>query len=433
MKRLLITLLVIVLAVPLVLGGFLYFTYGSIDESVVPDTTVTVMGETVSADSYEWHAPVLGGLIFKDLYSTSGGKTKDCGTLDEGAEFTLSAPEGYESVASLLLGDSAVWTGKAEDIGQYTFLDSGQYTLTLSCEKFPDKGKPYGVFSYNATFVAVAGPRVEASADGVVQGDVLAVRLYNLPQDVQPTLETELGGGIPFVQSETPGNLDELGIKTMTAYVPVAYDRAPGDYAVSVRAGDQRWDIPCTVVEGEFTRQDLTIDVWDPVISEANSWWAYEQFNTTVPPLYGVGDAMCYWSGAFTRPHDGKINTEFGLFRYTNGSPDAERHAGIDIDGETGNPVLAPNNGKVLFAQYLLNTGNTLIIDHGGGLKSYFYHMDTLSVAEGAMVQKGDTVGTLGTTGYSTGPHLHYEVRIGDQAIDPTLLFEGTGGLYYYK
>lgn len=431
MKRLLVFIIVIIIAVPLALAGFVYYNYNSIGEEVVPELTLDVLGVEVASDGYEWHAPVFGGIMTKDLYGEASGEVPDCGTLGA-QQLQLELPLGYTSTATLFLGETSVWTGGAADIGRYNFLDSGRYTLRVACERPPEQGRGYGVINFAASFVVVAQPRIEVSGEAIAQGDVMAIRVFNLPEAIVPTAETDLGA-LTFTSSPTPGTDADLGVRSMTGYVPIAYDRTPGSYTVSVRAGEQRWDVTLTVVEGEFARQDLEIDVWDPVISEANSWWAYQEYNNTIPPYFYTADESQYWQGPFVMPVDGAINTEYGLFRYTNGSPEAERHSGIDIDGENGTPVQAPAAGRVVFAGYLLNTGNTLVIEHGGGLKSYFYHMDSLAVGGEAMVAQGDLVGTVGTTGYSTGPHLHYEVRIGDQAINPMLLFSGEGGMMYFK
>lgn len=431
MKRLLVTLLVIIIAVPLVLFGFLYYSYNSVGEEVVPEVTIDVLGTGVKPDGYEWHTPVFGGIVTKDLYLRGTCEATDCGSLTS-ENLELEAPEGYTTNATLAIGDTQVWSGGAGDIEGYTFLDSGRYTLTLTCEKQPEQGKGYGVLNFAATFTVVAQPRIQLSAEGIGQGDVMAIGVYNLPEGVVPTAESEVGA-VTFIPVATPGSDESLGVRTMAGYLPVAYNRAPGSYTVIVRAGEHRWDVTFTVVETAFPRQDLEIDVWDPVISEANSWWAYQEFNNTIPPFYYTTDENKYWQGAFIEPATGDINTEYGLFRYTNGEPDPSRHDGIDIDGEIGNPVVAPAAGKVVYAGTLLNTGNTLVIEHGGGLKSYFYHMDSLAVGVDAMVAQGDALGAVGTTGYSTGAHLHYEVRIGDQSIDPMLLFSGEGGLLYFE
>lgn len=435
LKRILILLLVLVIAFPTVIGLFLYTSYRSIDESAIPNITITVADEEIEPDGYEWYAPVFGGIIYKDLYQSSKGTVKDLGTLDGNTKLTIETPSTYSSVATLTKGDTQVWSGNAGDISGVAFVDSGEYRLDVSCEKYAETGKGYGILNFTASFWVVASPRIEASSDGVFQGDVLAIQLYNLEESIEPTVTANIGGYEAAVSfsPEVTADIKELGVRNMTAYIPVSYDREPGNYTVEVRAGKSRWDVAVTVLETEFTRQDLTIDTSSQEVSEASSWWAYEEFNTKVPPLYSQSDLEKYWDGDFIMPVEGEINTEYGLFRYTNGDPTPERHVGIDIDGETGDPVLAPNGGKVLMAETLLNTGNTIVLDHGYGLKSYFYHLDSLNVAVGDRIEKGDQLGAVGSTGYTTGPHLHYEVRIDTQPIDPMRLFDGSGGLLFFE
>ena len=75
----------------------------------------------------------------------------------------------------------------------------------------------------------------------------------------------------------------------------------------------------------------------------------------------------------------------------------------------------------MLFAGYLQLTGNTVLIEHGYGLKSWYYHMDSLDVSTGQMVEQGQIIGKVGSTGFSTGPHLHFAMRLNGTPIDPYL------------
>ena len=87
----------------------------------------------------------------------------------------------------------------------------------------------------------------------------------------------------------------------------------------------------------------------------------------------------------------------------------------------------------MVYAGFLQMTGNTVVIEHGGGLKSYFFHLDSLACKQGDIVEKEQFIGQAGSTGYSTGPHLHYEARIGNQSIAPAQLFNGSSGLYFAR
>lgn len=94
-------------------------------------------------------------------------------------------------------------------------------------------------------------------------------------------------------------------------------------------------------------------------------------------------------------------------------------HSGIDVRGKTGTPIYAAADGTVQFAQYHGGYGNTIMIDHGGRYETLYAHLYRIHVEEGEKVRKGDTIGELGSTGRSTGPHLHYEIIKDGQHVDP--------------
>ncbi len=421
MKKFLVILLVALIMFPLTLVGLVYLGYVMTDDSTVPKVQMKVMDTTLDPAGYEWYSPVFGGIRYKQFYETVSGVPADAGVLKE-SSILVDIPSNFTSSATLQRDGEVLWQGSGADLGSYRFIDNGEYVLSMELARDAEQGQGYGSFSYKALFHVKVEPRIEVSATALQQGGVGAVRLYNLAADAQPAVDSELGH-IIFTAD---------GSGTMTAFVPVDYQREPGDYEVRIVVGSYTWDVVFTVEEGDFERQDMEIDTSDTVITEANSYYAYQQYNETIPPFYETTDDTLYWTGRFIEPKSGPLTTPFGVFRYTNGSDTPSRHAGIDIDGNTGDTVVAPNGGRVVYADTLLNTGNTIVIEHGGGLKSYFFHLDSLAVREGDLVTKGQEIGTLGTTGYSTGPHLHYEARIGAECINPTELFEGTSGLYYF-
>lgn len=127
------------------------------------------------------------------------------------------------------------------------------------------------------------------------------------------------------------------------------------------------------------------------------------------------------FSPPFLRPLTGEVISAFGLRRILNGIPKSS-HNGIDFRAERGTPVIAMADGQVALADDLYYTGKTVILDHGGGLFSLYAHLDTLAVASETMISAGKKVGTVGSTGRSTGPHLHMGTRLGKSRIDPLAL-----------
>lgn len=118
-------------------------------------------------------------------------------------------------------------------------------------------------------------------------------------------------------------------------------------------------------------------------------------------------------------PVEGKLEGGFGGRRNPFGGPGYEFHSGQDIEAPMGAPVVAGASGRVSFVGWQNGYGQLVIVDHGGGLTTRYGHLSQIDVALGQAVSRGDLLGKVGSTGRSTGPHLHYEVRINDSAVNP--------------
>lgn len=116
---------------------------------------------------------------------------------------------------------------------------------------------------------------------------------------------------------------------------------------------------------------------------------------------------------ALLQPVQGRISSGFGVDRGDHS------HKGIDIAAPCGTPVQAAAAGRVTSAHYSDTAGNMVIIDHGGGLDTRYFHLSRFAVRAGAQVAQGQVIGYVGSTGRSTGCHLHWEVRLNGQAINP--------------
>jgi murein DD-endopeptidase MepM/ murein hydrolase activator NlpD len=115
---------------------------------------------------------------------------------------------------------------------------------------------------------------------------------------------------------------------------------------------------------------------------------------------------------------DGWFSSNFG-YRIDPFTGQRSFHEGIDFPAEPGTPILAAASGKVVYAEVHPEYGRMVEIDHGNGLVSRYAHASQLAVKEGDLVVAGQRVATVGSTGRSTGPHLHYETRVDGEAVDP--------------
>jgi murein DD-endopeptidase MepM/ murein hydrolase activator NlpD len=125
------------------------------------------------------------------------------------------------------------------------------------------------------------------------------------------------------------------------------------------------------------------------------------------------------WDGPFIFPSSGPITAPFGDGRSYNGAPVSSRHSGTDFGAEEGSPVIASARGRVAFAGYLATRGNSVMIDHGGGVFTGYHHMSRIDVVEGQEMAQGQLVGAVGATGLATGPHLHWELIVAGVNVDP--------------
>ncbi|MBM4334074.1 MAG: M23 family metallopeptidase [Deltaproteobacteria bacterium] len=131
------------------------------------------------------------------------------------------------------------------------------------------------------------------------------------------------------------------------------------------------------------------------------------------------------WSGAFVRPVSGELTTAFGLRRVINGQPKSP-HTGVDLKAEEGTPVLACNSGVVALVDQLFFSGKSVVLDHGWGTYSMYFHLSETLVNEAEKVRTGVILGRVGSTGRSSGPHLHWGIRISGARVDPLALLRLT-------
>jgi murein DD-endopeptidase MepM/ murein hydrolase activator NlpD len=134
--------------------------------------------------------------------------------------------------------------------------------------------------------------------------------------------------------------------------------------------------------------------------------------------VYSMSAAEWLGDGDFVVPHPAKAWPNFGQRRLTNNVLSSV-HGGIDLMVPWGEPIRAANRGRVVLASPLYLSGNSVIIDHGLGTFSFYCHLSKLLVRRGDMAAKGAVIGKCGSTGRSSGPHLHWAMRVGDSRVDP--------------
>ena len=403
-------------------AGVVAYAYAttSVREGAPP--AVTFAGQTALPAQSTWSEPVLGGLLERHKTKEAPEENKSLGLLDTKAPLLEIEGGDKEQEARLtILSESVlVFEGTAEEYKEFAFSENGDYSVLLNISSPSTAEHSKEDLVYELSFELKVEPKILFSSDRALQGDILAVYVNRGFEEEIPHIETDLG---------TPVFLP-FSADTYIAYVPVNYAQNLGKWELAVSLGDVEQTQSVIVTARNYAVQHMTISQ-DTVDSTMNNPEGPKNWAERIKVLWDTYDEEKYWTETFLQPCFARISTEFGLFRYTNNNPNPSRHTGIDIAAEEDTPIQASNSGRVVRAEAIIYTGNTVVIEHGGGLKTYYYHMNALNVKEGDMVERGQIIGTVGSTGYSTGAHLHFEVKIGRNSLSPWELFDGSSELYF--
>ena len=197
--------------------------------------------------------------------------------------------------------------------------------------------------------------------------------------------------------------------------VPVPATLAPGNYPLQIAdaSGKVLFTQSVAVRDAKFPIQNIAttsaMTSLRPAPGEVESIQAF---------LNHVSEASL-WNEPFRAPTPECMNSPYGVQRYYHGKPSGNFHRGLDLRSPMGTPVKATAAGIVKLAHPWNYTGGTVGIDHGQGFTSMYLHLSKIAATEGATVQAGDVVGYVGSTGFATGPHLHWGLFIGGVAVNP--------------
>ena len=207
----------------------------------------------------------------------------------------------------------------------------------------------------------------------------------------------------------------------------VGFEReAPLQQTLTVEyGGGKTWQREITLEKREYNIQRIDGLAQKMVTPPAEVTARIKQDNINVANARSVNSDLDALFTRFEWPAKGVISGVYGSQRILNGVPKWP-HYGLDIANETGTPVYAPVDGVVTMADDLYYSGNTLILDHGMRVFSTFLHMDTITVDVGEKVKQGEQIGTIGTTGRSTGPHLDWRINLGKMRLDPQTIISGS-------
>lgn len=225
---------------------------------------------------------------------------------------------------------------------------------------------------------------------------------------------------VRFNQVEYKPNRDKDSNLSISL-IPISYWLNAGTYELEIIGNNLRIIKEIEVQSGGFDVSRITVSSsQEEIVRPQNKETVErkEKDNEKVREARENSAPVKLWQDSFIWPVEDTITTTFGATRYVNGVLN-NRHSGIDIAAPRGTAVKAAADGIVKLSSELLSTGNTIIIDHGWYVSSSYSHLDSLNVNVGDIVKKGDIIGNVGSTGLSTGPHLHWAVTVHRVFVNP--------------
>ena len=263
---------------------------------------------------------------------------------------------------------------------------------------------------------AKSSVRVSFSSQSLKQGEVLLVNVTD-KKGINTLSGTMFNKPVHFYKNSTG--------KKYTALVGIDMDTKPDRYKLTMLIEDNNGEkatkeYRIKVKPANFGTQKLTLPPSKVTLDE-ETLQKVEIEKEKIGKVWELFMEGRLWDGNFIQPVAGEMSDNFGLRRIINGEQKSP-HTGVDIDAPEGAPVLASNSGRAIFTDDQFFSGRTLIIDHGLGLFTMYFHLSEILVTEGAPVKKGDIIAKVGKTGRATGPHLHWGVRLNGARINPLSL-----------
>src|SRR6266853_444935 len=276
---------------------------------------------------------------------------------------------------------------------------------------------PIAAIAKNAA-VCTAGTTLGLSAPQASQGSVLLIEV----RSTKPLAEVqgEWGGRSVPIWQEASRESQRKGL------LAVDLEKAPGEYELKLTGQTATGEkISCSAMvvvrKGLFATEKLQVgkEFVEPDPEQV------KRANEERRKLRDIFDHVTperLWDGNFRIPLEGvTMGSNFGKRRILNGNPGSPQ-GGMDVPGTTGTPVHAAQRGRVALAEELFFAGNTVVLDHGLGIYSFYGHLSEIDVKAGDTVETGVVLGKVGATGRVTGPHLHWGLTVERARVNPLLL-----------
>lgn len=281
---------------------------------------------------------------------------------------------------------------------------------------------PTAAFANDAP-ACTAGTTLRLSAPEASQGSLLLIEVKSAQSLAE--VKGDWGGRTVPLWKEGASESQRKGL------VAVDLEKAPGEYELKITgqtAGGEKVNCSAkvTVSKGQFATEKLQVEK-QFVEPNPEQVKRADQERQKLRDIFDTVTPDRLWDGKFRVPLDGVTSgTNFGKRRILNGNPGSP-HSGVDLPGTTGTLIHAAQRGRVVLAEELFFAGNTVVVDHGLGIYTFYGHLSEIDVKVGDAVKTGAVLGKVGATGRVTGPHLHWGLTVERARVNPLLLVKLSG------
>ena len=245
------------------------------------------------------------------------------------------------------------------------------------------------------------------------QGEVVSFTL--------PGLDGTGSAAGQFQNQSIPFFKNDADPASLTAFIGVDFTQPIGEYPFDITVtgdkGDRLLPYRITVLSTSFGVQTLTLPE-GKVDLDAKTLERVEKEARRFKDIFSQPTINKTWRLPFQIPVVGEISGHFGRRRIINGQ-EKSPHTGVDIAAPLGKDVLASNGGKIVLTGDFFFNGQSIVIDHGGGILTMYFHLSEIMVKEGMSVESRQIIGRVGQSGRATGPHLHWGARVHNARVDP--------------
>lgn len=399
------------------------FSYIYVDETIY-NTYIDVNGKKVSPDNeYKWTSKNIEGHYVNKTGNLPGRYEKINKiplSQDEAIEIIYEKQPDSQTIKVYFEGNLINSGTNIHDVLD-KITNDGEYLVECYSQwNFKEGLKAYGSQTLKFSAIIDRPAQINIITRENYPGNILLISVENLNENETVKVTTDA--------VKINNDLYIYNDKNYFIF-PIDLYAQTGDYKINALVNEgmeneYNLEKTLTVANKSFKTQYLTVS--EEMNETNNDNAAIYEFAQLVKPARTQSLNEKLWEGSFIMPIEGELTTDFAEIRYVNNEPSSSRHSGLDLAAPTGTPIKAPNNGIVTFSmEGLLSPGSTVVIDHGMGLFTSYYHLNSIDVKEGDKVKKGDVIGTVGTTGFSTGPHLHYAVSIYNTYVNPYQTLSG--------